>query len=116
MSIFSFLGFYYSLAHARIANALDRDPSGTRRKYNLVRFLWFTLFAISVYFDIRLLSGFLFLLLILAAPLIIPLAGEIVGTWVIEKFIPHDEKLERRRREQILKQIDKREADESASK
>ncbi len=109
MSIFSFVGFYYSLAQARITNAFEKDFHGAKRKYTLIKILWIGMFALSVYFDVNFMSVLLFLITIAAAPLLLSL----------ESLTKRDkwggisadaERFERERRLRILKRIDKRDS------
>ena len=112
MSIFSFLGFYYSLAQARITNALERDPKGTKRKYMLVQLLWISLLVVSGILGWNFVGVMLLFAGIASIPLAIPIASDRTDEIQKTSIHRHDERLERLRRKRILEKIDKREADE----
>ncbi len=76
MSIFSFLGFYYSLAQARITNALERDSKGTKRKFMFVQFLWLALLVASGLLELNFIFGMLFFTGIASIPLAIPITSD----------------------------------------
>ena len=114
MGIFSFLGFYYSLAHARIVHAFDRDPKGTRRKYLISKVIWVVLWIVALNIDSNLLGIFLLLATIAAIPLLIVLESA-CSSGRLGNLSYDAESQERMRRERVLRQIDEREKDTSGS-